>query len=162
MSREADERMSDQLTVTSPAFEHEAVIPIQYTGRGADISPELHLSEISARAKSLAIIMDDLGHPIPEYNHWVIWNLPVMQVVPGHIPHGAHLPDLGGAVQGRGYGRNRYRGPKPPFNWSHRYRFSVYALDCTLDLQPRCRKRDLLEAMRGHILQSGSLVGRFR
>ncbi len=34
--------MKDQLTVTSPAFENEAVIPIQYTGRGEDISPELH------------------------------------------------------------------------------------------------------------------------
>lgn len=154
--------MEKQLIVTSPAFDHEAVIPIQYTGRGEDISPELHLSEISENAKSLAIIMNDMGHPIPEYNHWVIWNLPVMRIIPQQIAHGARVPDLGGAVQGRGYGRNRYRGPKPPFNWSHRYEFTVYALDCLLDLPTSARKRDLLTAMQGHILQAGSLVGRFQ
>lgn len=150
------------MTVTSPAFENEAVIPIQYTGRGEDISPELRLSTIDERAKSLAIIMDDMGHPIPAYNHWVIWDIPVMQTIPANIPHGAYVKDLGGAIQGRGYGRNRYRGPKPPFNWSHRYQFNVYALDCMLDLPANSRKRNLLEAMQGHILQEGFLVGRFR
>ncbi|HBG11507.1 MAG TPA: YbhB/YbcL family Raf kinase inhibitor-like protein, partial [Clostridium sp.] len=50
----------------------------------------------------------------------------------------------------------------PPFNWSHLYQFNVYALDCLLDLPSKSRKRDLLAAMQGHILQEGSLVGRFR
>lgn len=154
--------MADTFAVTSPAFENEAVIPIQYTGRGKDISPELRLSTISERGRSMAVIMDDLGHPIPAYNHWVIWNIPVMPTIPEDIPYGAHVGDLGGAVQGRGYGRNRYRGPKPPFNWSHRYRFHVYVLDCMLDLPETARKRDLLAAMQGHVLQDGSLIGRFR
>jgi len=160
--RKGREIMKDQLTVTSPAFENEAVIPIQYTGRGEDISPELHLSAINENAKSLAIIMDDMGHPIPAYNHWVIWNIPVMEVIPQNIPYGPHIAEFNGAIQGRGYGRNRYRGPKPPFNWSHLYQFNVYALDCLLDLPSKSRKRDLLAAMQGHILQEGSLVGRFR
>lgn len=154
--------MKNNITVTSPAFKNEAKIPIQYTGRGEDISPELHLSEISGKAKSLAIIMNDLDHPIPAYNHWVIWNLPVMQTIPGNIPHGAHVAELSGAVQGRGYGKNRYCGPKPPFNWSHRYQFNVYALDCRIDLPSSARKRELISAMRGHILQQGSLAGHFR
>lgn len=154
--------MKNDLTVTSPAFENEAVIPVQYTGRGEDISPELHLSSIDENAKSLAVIMDDMGHPIPAYNHWVIWNIPVMEIIPRNIPHGAHIAELNGATQGRGYGRNKYRGPKPPFNWSHRYQFNVYALDCLLDLPGSSRKRDVLAAMEGHILQEGCLVGRFR
>ncbi|MDR1769826.1 MAG: hypothetical protein LBS02_04210 [Hungatella sp.] len=61
-----------------------------------------------------------------------------------------------------GYGRNNYRGPKPPFNWPHLYQFNVYALDCLLDLPGKSRKRDVLAAMQGHILQEGCLVGRFR
>lgn len=150
----------EQLTVTSPAFKNEAVIPIQHTGRGADISPELQLSPIDAKVKSLAVIMDDLGHPIPEFNHWVIWNIPVMHTIPEGIPHGAHV--LSGAVQGRGYGKNRYRGPKPPFNQSHRYRFSVYALDTLLSLPETTRKRGLLQSIQGHVLQEGHLIGRFR
>ncbi|MBE7722335.1 MAG: YbhB/YbcL family Raf kinase inhibitor-like protein [Lacrimispora celerecrescens] len=154
--------MKNNLTVTSPAFENEAVIPVQYTGRGEDISPELHLSSIDENAKSLAVIMDDMGHPIPAYNHWVIWNIPIMEIIPQNIPHGAHIAELNGATQGRGYGRNKYRGPKPPFNWSHRYQFNVYVLDCLLDLPVRSRKRDVLAAMEGHVLQEGCLVGRFR
>ena len=154
--------MIDKLTVTSPDFENEAVIPIQYTRRGSDISPELNLSEVDPNAKSIAIVMDDLGHPIPGYNHWVIWNIPVMQTIPENIPYGVHVAELGGAVQGRGYGRNRYRGPKPPFNWSHRYQFNVYVLDSMLNLPENARKRDVLAAMEGHVLQEGFLVGRFR
>lgn len=154
--------MENQLIVTSPAFEEEALIPIQYTGYGEDISPELRLSSLSEEARSLAVIMDDLGHPIPGYNHWVIWNIPVLQAIPADIPHGAQVAGRGGAVQGRGYGKNRYRGPKPPFNWSHRYQFNVYVLDGLLELPATTRKRDLLAAMQGHILQQGALVGRYR
>lgn len=154
--------MKNHLIVTSPTFENEALIPICYTGRGEDISPELHLSPLCDGAKSLAIIMDDLDHPIPAYNHWTLWNVPVMQVIPENIPYGAHVNELNGAMQGRGYGKNRYRGPKPPFNWSHRYQFNVYALDCMLDLLSSSRKKNLLDAIQGHILQEGSLIGHFR
>ena len=106
--------------------------------------------------------MDDMGHPIPAYNHWVIWNIPIMRIIPENIPRGSCVVELGEAMQGRGYGRNKYRGPKPPFNWSHRYQFNVYALDCMLELPSHARKQDLLAALQGHILQEGSLVGKFR
>jgi Raf kinase inhibitor-like YbhB/YbcL family protein len=154
--------MENQLIITSPAFENEGLMLVQYTGYGDDISPELRLSKINPEAKSLAIIMDDMGHPVPAYNHWVIWNIPVMQTIPANIPHGAYVAELDGAVQGRGYGKHRYRGPKPPFNWSHRYQFNIYALDCILDLRESSRKRNLLAAMEVHILQQGYIVGHYR
>ena len=150
------------LTVESPAFEHEGLIPEQYTGYGADISPEIHLFNVNEQAKSIAIIMDDMGHPIPAYNHWVIWNIPVVRVIPSNIPRGEVVESLSGAIQGRGWGKHRYRGPKPPFNWSHRYQFNVFVLDCMLDLPAKSRKRDLIQAMDGHILQQTAIVGRYR
>jgi Raf kinase inhibitor-like YbhB/YbcL family protein len=154
--------MENKLIITSPAFDNGGLIPVKYTGYGDDISPELRLSQINPEAKSMAIIMDDMGHPIPAYNHWVIWNIPVMRMFPANIPRGAHVSELGGAVQGRGYGKHRYRGPKPPFNWSHRYQFNVYTLDCLLDLRESSKKRNLLAAMEGHILQQGCIVGHYR
>jgi len=152
----------NELIVTSPAFEHEGLIPVEYTGYDADISPELCLHNIDERVKSVAVIMDDMGHPIPAYNHWVIWNIPVMQVIPSNIPHGKTVASLPGAIQGRGYGKHRYRGPKPPFNWSHRYQFNIYTLECVLELPSTSRKRGLLRAMDGHILQQAILVGHYR
>jgi len=152
----------NELIVKTPAFKNEGLIPKDYTGYGEDISPEIHLSNIDEQAKSIAIIMNDIGHPIPEYNHWVIWNIPVMEIIPANIPQGKIVEILSGAVQGRGYGRHRYKGPKPPFNWSHRYQFNIYTLDCMLDLPAASRKRDLLRSMEGHILQQAILVGRYR
>jgi len=151
-----------ELIVTTPAFEQEGLIPIEYTGYGEDISPELHLSNIDERAQSIAIIMDDIDHPMPAYNHWVIWNIPVMPVIPARLPHGGTVAGLPSAVQGRGYGKHRYRGPKPPFNWSHRYQFTVFVLDCALDLPCTSRKRDLHKAMKGRILQQAALIGHYR
>ena len=151
-----------ELIVKTPAFEHEGLIPKDYTGYGTDISPEIHLNNIHEQAKSIAIIMDDMGHFIPAYNHWVIWNIPVMQIIPPNIPHGKSVGILSGAIQGRGYGKHRYRGPKPPFNWSHRYQFNIYALDCTLDLPSASKKRDLVKTMDKHILQQAVLVGHYR
>lgn len=152
----------DKLTVKSPAFENEGLIPKEYTGYGIDISPELHLNNIDKHAKSIAIIMDDMGHPIPAYNHWIIWNIPVVQVIPKNIPHGKRVDILSGAVQGHGYGKYRYRGPKPPFNWSHRYEFNIYVLDCILDLPANSKKKNLLKSIEGHIIQKAMLAGHYK
>jgi hypothetical protein len=51
-----------------------------------------------------------------------------------------------------------YRGPCPPVG-RHRYFFRLYALDCVLGDLGMCTKRDLLEAMRGHVLEQAELVG---
>ena len=152
----------EELRVSFPCFEEGGLIPVRHTGHGEDISPKLVLEGLSPKAVTLAITLDDMGHPIPAYNHWVIWNIPATAVLPEDIPHGETVESLGGAVQGRGYGKHGYRGPKPPFQWSHLYRFNVFALDCRLDLPPAARKKDLLAAMRGHILQTAALTGHYR
>ena len=152
----------EHLIVSSPCFERGGLIPVEYTGYGADRSPELVLTGLSKDAVSIAIIMDDMGHPIPAYNHWVIWNLPAAAVIPGDIPHGERVDAIAGAMQGLGYGKHRYRGPKPPFRWSHVYHFNVFALDCFLDLPSTTRKSGLTAAMQGHILQQAVLAGHYR
>ncbi len=150
------------LKVSSPCFDEGGLVPVEHTGYGADVSPALVLDGLDEGAVSLVVMLDDEDHPIRGYSHWVLWNVPARASIPGSVPAGKRVESLGGAVQGRGYGRNRYRGPKPPFNWSHRYRFTVYALDCLLDLPPTARKRDVLTAMDGHVLQRASLTCRYR
>lgn len=158
------QKHTEKLIVTSDAFEPGGEIPVRYTGRGEDISPSLTLSALSEEAKSIAIIMDDLDHPISGYNHWTLWNIPVLSTIPENIPHGPVVDSLEGAVQGVGYGRHQYRGPKPPkfMRGYHRYQFHVYVLDCKLALPSKARKKALLQSMEGHILQYGSITGKFR
>jgi Raf kinase inhibitor-like YbhB/YbcL family protein len=68
------------------------------------------------------------------------------------------VPALGNAVQGKSAygGKHYYRGPLPPFG-THRYVFKVYVLDTLLELPPSAGKADLQRAMRGHVLQYGTL-----
>ncbi len=151
------------LTVKSKAFAEGDLMPIRYTARGEDLSPDFELKGIPDHAKSIAITCDDASHPLfPNYNHWVIWNIPVQEVIPEGIPRSATVDSLGGAIQGIAYGRNRYKGPKPPLKTLHTYVFTIYILDCKIDLGSSSRKRDLLNRMEGHILQQAILSGKFK
>ena len=131
----------------------------EYTGRGEDISPEFVISNLSPNAKTLMITLEDMYHPIKNFTHWVIWNIPAADVIPKGIPHGKQT--LGSAVQGIGYGLHRYAGPKPPRGKTHKYRFTVYALDCSLNLKASCFKKKALCAAQGHIIQRGEVCGYF-
>lgn len=153
----------EALKVKSSAFNEGGWIPVRHSGRGEDLSPPLELENIAPGAGSVAVIMDDASHPFfPNYNHWVLWNLPVQTAIPEAVPHGRTVEALGGAMQGLGYGRHRYKGPKPPLKVIHTYVFTVYVLDSRLNLPAGSRKRDLLAAMEGHVLQQTSLSGQFQ
>jgi Raf kinase inhibitor-like YbhB/YbcL family protein len=61
------------------------------------------------------------------------------------------------------FGRPGYGGPCPPKGPPHRYYFRLYALDInTLGLRPSVRRRELLQAMKGHIRAETQCMGRFQ
>ena len=78
--------------------------PIEYTGRGQDISPEFVIKNLSPKAKTLAVILEDLSHPIKNFTHWIIWNIPAADRIKKNVPAGKTVPVLGNARQGVGYG----------------------------------------------------------
>lgn len=140
-------------------LEEGRAFPQAYTGRGENRSPALTIENLSPEARTMAVTLEDMSHPIPCFTHWVIWNLPAGGTIPAAIPAGRRTPE--GAVQGRAYGFHRYAGPKPPRGKRHVYRFTVYALDSALELKPGAGKRAFLRAAEGRILQKGSLSGFF-
>lgn len=136
-------------------------IPMEHTGRGRNLSPEFVIKNLSPKAKTLAITLEDLTHPIKNFTHWVIWNLPAAERVNAGIQPGKNVPELGNARQGIGYGFHRYSGPKPPKGKTHTYRFTLYSLDCELDLGANCRKKNFIKKAEPHILQIGHIIGTF-
>ena len=59
-------------------------------------------------------------------------------------------------------GSQGYMGPMPPPGHGvHHYHFKVYALDRSVDLKPGVTKEELLQAIKGHIIDQGELVGTF-
>lgn len=157
-------KLKTNLEVTSTSFENGGIIPVKYTGNGEDISPQIRIvDDIDSKAKTIAIIMDDIDHPAGVYNHWVIFNIPAsFNNIPEGIPRTEVLPSLGNAIQGKSsYGaKNWYRGPKPPFG-THSYVFKVYVLDIVLELDKDAKKSQIQRAMDGHVLQYGTLVGKY-
>lgn len=151
------------LSVSSNAFNEGGWMPLRYTARGENLSPDMEIEGIDSNAKTIAITMDDASHPIiPNFNHWVIWNIPVQTHIPKGILKGKHPDNLRSAIQGVAYGGNRYKGPKPPFKSIHTYVFTVYTLDTQIELDARSRKRDFLNKIEGHILQQATLSGKFQ
>jgi Raf kinase inhibitor-like YbhB/YbcL family protein len=154
-----------ELKIKSSSFEDNGYMPKKHTGFDIDISPEFLLLNLSDAAVSLTVIMDDLDIPfIKAYNHWLIWNIPKTDRIPENIPYGSPVSSYHNAMQGVAYGTNRYRGPKQPFfvRNTHRYIYRLYALDCFLNLDSSSKKKDLLEALNGHILQQGSITGKYK
>ncbi len=139
------------LTVSSPAFVANTMIPTKYTCEGASVSPALHIGEFPSQTKSLAIIVHDpdAGHE-GGFTHWVAFNIDPIQ----DIPEGYK----GGVQALNGANKAGYIGPCPPTG-VHHYHFMVYALDVKVDLGDKAGKADLEKAMEGHILAKGDLVG---
>ncbi len=153
----------EELFIKSSQFEYNGWIPDCCAGYGNDKSPELHIEGLPAETVTLAIVMDDLDHPIqPGFNHWVAWNITPVSKIPGGLPQGAVVDEPIHIEQGIAYGRHCYRGPKPPFNWNHRYRFTVYALSEKIQLNAESKKNDLLNAIDGYVLAKGELIGKYQ
>ena len=145
-----DEVAYPLLTVTSPAFGENEKIPADYTCDGFDISPQLNISGIPDGTVSLALIVEDPDAPLGVWDHWIVYNIPPAGVIGKNSTTGTEAVNS--------FGRKSYGGPCPPFG-THRYVFSAYALDTQLSLGDAAGKREVLEAMRGHILAKGRLTG---
>lgn len=154
--------MQDILEFECVGLKDRKKFPIEYTGRGKDNSPEFILHNLSPNAKTIAIILDDVKHHLfGVYNHWLIWNIPAQSKIHGSIPAGKKVPSLGEAMQGKGYGRYKYAGPKPPKGKQHEYKFTIYTLDAKIDLNNNAKKKQLLQAIEPHIIQVGEVTGVF-
>lgn len=131
-------------------------IPIEYTGYGKNISPEFKIKNLSDRARSLVIILEDLSHPIKNFTHWTAWNIKANSIIPENVG------SMDNVIQGIAYGFHKYAGAKPPKFQKYNYRYSIYSLDTILELSSNIMKKKLLKAMNGHILQKGTITGYFK
>ena len=162
------------IKLLSPAFVDGGMIPKSCTCDGADRSPALEWSGVPESARELVLICDDPDAPMGTWSHWVIVGLrPGVKALEEGIPAERDLPlalmesaektkPEVPAIQGTNdFGKLGYGGPCPP-SGTHRYVFRLYALDHPIDLGSSPPKRsDVLEAIKGHILAEGRLVGKY-
>jgi Raf kinase inhibitor-like YbhB/YbcL family protein len=141
-----------QLTISSPSFEQEGEIPVRFTCDGNNMNPALAVGDLPEDTQALAIIMEDPDAPGGTYDHWLEWNIPVVDLIRENTN-----PGISGVNSG---GKTGYHGPCPP-SGSHRYYFHVFALDSALDLPGHSDRVTLEKAMKEHTLAYGTLMGRY-
>ena len=149
------------LSLSSTAFQEGEDIPITYTCDGQDISPPLMWGEPPPETQSFALIMDDPDAPGGVFTHWLLFNLSVdSRELLESVPHNELA---NGALQGQNdFGTNGYGGPCPPSRPAHHYRFTIYALDQPLDLMAGASRKQVIDAITGHILTRGQLIGMYQ
>ena len=148
------------ITITSTAFSEGSMIPQNYACDGEDISPPLAWSGVPDGTKSLALICDDPDAPMGTWVHWVLFNIPAhIMELPANISPEKIIQN--GAKHGiNDFRKFGYGGPCPP-GGTHRYYFKLYALDTEINVEAGINKAQLLQAMEGHILAEGQLMGRY-
>lgn len=148
------------MQLTSPAFPEGGAIPRQHTCDGKDVSPPLAWSGVPPGAKSLALLCDDPDAPAGDWVHWVVFDLSPSRIdLPEGVPPSEEIAGIG--RQGRNdFKKIGWGGPCPP-RGTHRYVFTLYALDRTLELGRSVTKADVLAAIRGHVLAEAKLTGTY-
>jgi len=148
-----------KLTVTTPAFQPGGDIPFENTQYRGNTFPGLSWTAGPTGTKSYAVIMQDgdamvRGAPIL---HWTMANVPAnvtkldaaMTAPPAGASYG---PNIRGPNQA-------YMGPRTPAGPKHRYHFQVFALDTPLGADALASYATMTEAMKGHVLASGEVIG---
>ena len=146
------------MRVTSPAFSNNELIPSLYTCNGQNVNPSLVFHDTPANTQSLALIVHDPDAPSGDFTHWIVWNIPHLQL---KIP--TNSVPIGSSQGLNDTGQVGYTGPCPP-SGTHRYFFDVYALALNnLNLTPNETLRSELEsAINNFILDQASIIGLYR
>lgn len=118
------------MQLTSPAFANQETVPVMYTCNGPNINPPLRIIDAPENTACFALtVVDTNATPTPWY-HWFVFNIPatIREIAEGSVPAGATEGLANGGTPG-------YEGPCPIyFTGTHRYEFTLYALNKSLDL----------------------------
>ncbi len=150
------------IRLESPAFADNSLIPSRFTSDGEGLSPPLTWSNLPAEAVALVLLVEDADAPAPTpLVHAIAWDLPARD---GGLAEG-ELKSPAGPGEPHDLGRNSflkagYLPPDPPTGHGpHHYVFQLYALDSRLDLDGSPSRGKVLDAMTGHVLAMGELIG---
>lgn len=142
------------MKIYSSAFNDGGEIPARYACDGGDHSLPFEIYDAPEGTQAFAITFIDPDAPSGDFVHWMHWNLPASS------PFNYEDAKLDGVGGYNSFGERGYKGPCPPAE--HRYFLTVYALDTMLDIYDTSSKKELLNAMDGHILDKAEIVGRYK
>ena len=154
------------MELTSSMFGDGQPIPERYTKEGDNISPPLSWTNVPENTQEFALICEDIdaiGLNGP-FVHWLVYSIPADQEeLEEGLPNAELIDTTVNAKQGRNsFSELGYGGPQPPTrSGTHRYVFTLYALDHRLDLHPALEKAAVLDAIERHITAKAQVTGTY-
>lgn len=146
----------ESMNIKTDAFQNNGKIPAKYTCDAENISPGFTFYTVPVEARSLALIVDDPDSPSKDFTHWILFN--INPLINGFEEN--TIPN--GAVEGlNDFGEPHYGGPCPS-SGEHRYVFKLYALDKRLELEKGATKQEVLDALKGHIVEESQIIGSYK
>jgi Raf kinase inhibitor-like YbhB/YbcL family protein len=145
------------LKVSSDAFRIGESLPRAATSDGEGTPPMIRWQGVPPSARSVAVVCEDPDAPLPQpFVHWIVYGLPGRDAT-------LDTTLLATAREGaNSKGLTGYTGAAPPPGHGlHHYHFQVFALDVPLELGAGAGRSEVLEAMRGHVVAWGDLVGTY-
>jgi Raf kinase inhibitor-like YbhB/YbcL family protein len=143
--------------VTSSAFPDGGTIPEKYSCDGQDVSPQLEWRGAPDKTRSVVLMCDDPDAPNGPFAHWILYDIPATTT---KLEEGAAE---GGTSGINSFGKPGYGGPCPPHGGPpHHYAFHVYAVDVPSIGKPRMTRQAVIDAMKGHVLGDGELIGEYQ
>ena len=142
------------MKLKSKDFVDNCNIPSESTCDGRNISPQLSWENVPRKTKSFALAVTDPDAPGGIWIHWLVHNISkeLREI------DRATLPENAEEVQ-NDFGRKGYGGPCPP-SGTHRYFFTVYALDTEhLD---GANKRNFFDTIEKHTVEKATIKGLYK
>lgn len=142
------------MRLRSRAFEDGGHIPSEFTCDGEDVSPQLSWEDAPDGTESFALSVTDPDAPGGEFIHWLVYDIPrdVESIDRGGLPDGAKQVE-------NDFGKRDYGGPCPP-SGTHRYIFTIYALD-TGHLES-INKSNFFDGVEKHAPDRAELMGLYK
>lgn len=157
---------SQDVFVRSDAFENMGQMPAKYSVDGDDISPPLSWSRVPDGTQSLVLMVEDPDAPTPKpFVHWLMYNIPPeLRGIPEDVRRENPAAAANGALQGKNSNlKLGWTGTAPPKgDTPHHYHFQLFALDKPLEIGPGAGRSVLIDAMAGHVIGRGEVVGTFQ
>jgi len=142
------------MKLKSKDFEDDSNISSEFTCDGRNVSPQLSWEDVPDGTKSFALSVTDPDAPGGTWIHWLVYDISkdVQKI------ERASLPD--GAIEVvNDFGKKSYGGPCPP-SGTHRYFFTIYALD-TESLEG-LNKRNFFDRVEQHTIEKAEIMGLYK
>jgi Raf kinase inhibitor-like YbhB/YbcL family protein len=139
------------MKVMSNNFSDKGSIPSEFTCDGKNVSPQLSWSEVPSETRSFALGVSDPDAMGGDWIHWFVHDIAkdVRSIEKDSVPSGAKEVE-------NDFGKRPYGGPCPP-SGTHRYVFTIYALD--IEHLDGVNKRNFISKVEEHTIDKAAITG---